>query len=150
MESAQIIRDGPGVAYEFLWADPYLPGVGYQNLNPWVYDPEGRLFARTDWEANACWVAISTHGTEEQNCAPGWQKSAATIGSMTLLPLTARCVEVPSRKTASEATVVWKLQPHQQVYSFWMHGQNRPRRTRPACGACPPMLEEGFVRALIH
>ena len=36
-----MIREGPGVAYEFFWADPYLPGVGYQNLDPWVYDRPG-------------------------------------------------------------------------------------------------------------
>ncbi len=40
IEDRQMLRDGPGVAYELLWGDPYLPGVGYQNLDPWVYDVE--------------------------------------------------------------------------------------------------------------
>src|SRR5207244_2745719 len=40
----QMVREGPGVAYEFLWADPYLPGVVYQNSDAWSYDPHGRLF----------------------------------------------------------------------------------------------------------
>ncbi len=131
MESAQTIRDGPGVAYEFLWADPYLPGVGYQNLNPWVYDPQGRLFARSDWQSDACWVTISTHGTDEENCAPGWQKSAATIGYMTLLPLAARCIEVPPRKTANEAVVIWKLHVQQPVF-FFMEGQPESAQADPA------------------
>ncbi len=122
MESAQTIREGPGVAYEFLWADPYLPGVGYQNLDPWVYDPQGRLFARTGWQADACWVAVSTHGTEEQNCPPGWQNSATTIGYMTLMPLKPHCIDAPPRKTANEAAVIWKLQPQEPIF-FFMEGR---------------------------
>ncbi len=51
LEDTQTLREGPGVAYELLWADPYLPGVGYQNMEPWVYDDHGRLFARANWEA---------------------------------------------------------------------------------------------------
>jgi hypothetical protein len=39
IEDRQMISEGPGVAYEYLWGDPYLPGVSYQNLDPWSYDP---------------------------------------------------------------------------------------------------------------
>ena len=31
MEDPKMATDGPGVAYEFLWANPYLPGLGYHN-----------------------------------------------------------------------------------------------------------------------
>lgn len=114
MEDRQMIREGPGVAYEFLWADPYLPGVGYQNLDPWVLDPNGRLFARTNWDPDSCWIAISTRGIEEQNCPPGWRDNPTTFGRMTLIPMTTRCVEVPQPK-ANETAILWRLQPNETV-----------------------------------
>ncbi len=115
MEDRQMIREGPGVAYELLWADPYLPGVGYQNLDPWVYDPDaGRLFARSDWTPHACWVAISKAGIEEEHCAAGWQRVTTNFGHLALIPLTAPCVELPPRKS-NEFAIVWKLPPGQAV-----------------------------------
>lgn len=94
----QTIREGPGVAYEMLWADPYLPGVGYQNLDPWVYDSHGRLFARSDWETNSCYIRITTQGVEEENCPPHWRDSPAQFGKLTLIPVTEQCVELPRLK----------------------------------------------------
>ncbi len=115
MEDRQMIREGPGVAYEFLWADPYLPGVGYQNLDPWVYDGSGRLFARTNWEAQACWIAISRRGVEEQNCPRQWREQPAQFGRMTLIPMTNRCVDLPPRK-ADGNVVLWRLKPDESVF----------------------------------
>ena len=114
MEDRQIIRQGPGVGYEFLWADPYLPGIGYQNLDPWVYDPAGRLFARSDWNENACWIGISANGVQEANCDPKWKQTATVFGHMTLIPMTQPCVQVPRRKN-DEVAILWKLRPHQAV-----------------------------------
>jgi hypothetical protein len=114
IEDRQMIREGPGVAYEFLWADPYLPGVGYQNLDPWVYDPNGRLFARSNWSPDACWIAISTRGVEEENCPAGWRDRTTEFGRMTLIPMTARCQDLPS--VASNQTILlWRLSPRQSV-----------------------------------
>ena len=51
MEDPKQQKEGPGVAYEFLWADPYLPGLGYFNMEPWVYlRDSGFLIARSNWE----------------------------------------------------------------------------------------------------
>lgn len=115
MENRQMIREGPGVAYELLWADPYLPGVGYQNLDPWVYDKDaGRLFARSDWTPQACWIAISKKGVEEEHCAPDWQRGPANFGRLTLIPLTASCAELPERKDTPYA-ILWKVPPGKAV-----------------------------------
>jgi hypothetical protein len=114
MEDRQMIREGPGVAYELLWGDPYLPGVSYRNLDPWSYDPDGRLFARTDWNHNACWISISTHGIEEANCPTGWRQRPQTFGTLTLVPMTEPCIEVPHMK-GREAEILWRLQPHQVI-----------------------------------
>jgi hypothetical protein len=115
IEDRQMLRDGPGVAYEFLWANPYLPGVGYQNLDPWAYDSGGRLFARTDWNPDACWIGISTHGVEEESCPAGWQKNAKSFGRMTLIPVVAPCTELPRRRM-DETLILWKLPPNQTVF----------------------------------
>jgi hypothetical protein len=115
MEDRQMIREGPGVAYELLWADPYLPGVGYQNLDPWVYDSEaGRLFARTDWTPQACWIAVSKSGVEDEHCATQWQSAPTNFGHLVLIPMAAPCTELPGRK-GNEFAILWKLPPNQAV-----------------------------------
>jgi hypothetical protein len=48
---------GPfGAPYEFLWANPYQPGLSY-NLVPMIYhNPEyGKLFIRSSWDEDARW-----------------------------------------------------------------------------------------------
>jgi hypothetical protein len=121
MENRQTIQEGPGVAYEFLWADPYLPGIGYQNLEPWIYDPHGRLFARAGWNADACWIGISEKGVEEQNCPAGWREKPASFGRMTLIPATQPCVELPA-PGQGESFVLWNLQPGQTI-SYLFNGK---------------------------
>jgi hypothetical protein len=110
----QTIREGPGVAYEMLWGDPYLPGVGYQNLDPWVYDSHGRLFARADWETNSCYIRITAQGVEEENCPPNWRDSPAQFGKLTLVPVTGKCVELPRLKPDGSA-ILWRLKPGQKL-----------------------------------
>ena len=114
MEDRQMIREGPGVAYELLWGDPYLPGVSYRNLDPWSYDPEGRLFARTGWDPHACWIGISRRGLEEANCPAGWRQHPQAFGPLTLIPMTEPCTDVPRGK-GREAKIVWRLQPGEAV-----------------------------------
>lgn len=109
----QTIREGPGVAYEMLWADPYLPGVGYQNLDPWVYDPHGRLFARTSWETDSCYIRITAQGVEEENCPPRWRDAPARFGKLTLIPATEQCIELPRLK--EESSIIWRLKPGQKL-----------------------------------
>lgn len=115
LEENQTIRDGPGVAYEFLWADPYLPGVSYQNLEPWIYDPAGRLFARSDWSPNACWLALSAGKPQQVNCPAGWDNQTTHFGHLTLIPMTTRCVEI-AQHGVSETTVLWRLQPGEALF----------------------------------
>jgi hypothetical protein len=123
MEDAQMLRDGPGVAYEFLWADPYLPGVGYENLDPWTYDTNGRLFARRSWNADACWIAISSSGVQQENCPAGWQNVANEFGHLTLMPMAGRCAEVPHRKSNKDVIILWKLRSQQKM--FYLTGEKK-------------------------
>ena len=115
MEERQTLHTGSGVAYELLWADPYLPGIAYQNLDPWFYDDErGQLYARSGWDVGACWVSVSRRGVQELNCPPGWQDKTVQFGSLTLLPMDSKCLEV-ARQDTRQSFVVWKLAPGETV-----------------------------------
>jgi hypothetical protein len=115
MEDRQTLREGPGVAYELLWADPYLPGIAYQNLDPWLYEEErGRLFARSGWTLEACWINISPAGLKAMNCPAGWQARPAQFGSMTLAPMISKCLDVQHQEIRQNL-IVWKLEPGQGV-----------------------------------
>jgi hypothetical protein len=134
MEDRQMLRDGPGVAYEFMWGDPYLPGVAYQNMDPWIYDPSGRLFARTDWNADACWIAITPAKLQKENCPANWPEDVQapttsrttqdprsqqiSFGTLTLAQLLSSCLEVPRRKT-NETMMLWNLKPNTElIYEY--------------------------------
>jgi len=131
MEDRQMIREGPGVAYELLWADPYLPGVGYQNLDPWVYDPDaGRLFARTDWTPEACWISISKASVENEHCPANWQNATAKFGHLMLIPMTGECAQLPQRN-GNEFTILWKL-PATQLITFSSAQEHHTAQADPA------------------
>ena len=148
LEDGQTLREGPGVAYELLWADPYLPGVGYQNMEPWVYDDQGRLYARSGWDLDSCWIEISAQGPKQANCPPQWQQETTTFGHLTLIPMTGRCAEIP-RVANNESVMIWKLKPGQKM----IHGKGKDQRISEADSAGiwrPGANVEGKVCALAH
>ena len=51
-----MLRSVLGAPYEFLWANPYQPGLGF-TLLPLIYHnaQSGRLFVRSNWEDSADW-----------------------------------------------------------------------------------------------
>lgn len=51
------LRSTFGTPYEFLWANPYHPGLSYY-LVPLVFhdDVSGRLFVRSSWDESARWL----------------------------------------------------------------------------------------------
>jgi len=57
MQDRFMMRGALGAPYEFLWANPYQPGLSYF-LAPLVFhDPlTGHLFARSSWDEDAIWV----------------------------------------------------------------------------------------------
>jgi len=56
MHDHYMLRGPFGAPYEFLWANPYQPGLSYY-LVPLVYHNAefGKLFIRSTWEDNASW-----------------------------------------------------------------------------------------------
>ena len=54
-----LLRGAFGSPYEFLWANPYQPGLSYMHL-PLVFhdNSTGALFIRATWEENSPWFGV--------------------------------------------------------------------------------------------
>lgn len=51
-----ILRGTFGTPYEFLWANPYQPGLSYYHVPLIYHSPEyGKLFVRSSWDEDAQW-----------------------------------------------------------------------------------------------
>jgi len=57
MQDRFLMKGGLGAIYEFLWANPYQPGLSYFHI-PLVFHEAstGHVFARTSWDEDATWV----------------------------------------------------------------------------------------------
>ncbi len=51
------LRTATGAWHEFVWMNPYQPGLSYYNVPLHLHDElAGRLWARSSWDDNAAWV----------------------------------------------------------------------------------------------
>ncbi len=57
MRDRFMMRGSLGAVYEFLWANPYQPGLNYDQI-PLVFHQSvtGEVFARTSWDEDATWI----------------------------------------------------------------------------------------------
>jgi hypothetical protein len=54
-----LMRGAFGIVYEFLWANPYLPGLSYYHSPPFFHDQRlGRLYVRSNWDEEAAWLGF--------------------------------------------------------------------------------------------
>jgi hypothetical protein len=54
-----LLRGTFGAPYEFLWANPYQPGLSYFQAPLVVHDSLfGRLFVRSNWDESAMWLGF--------------------------------------------------------------------------------------------
>jgi hypothetical protein len=54
-----LLRGTFGAPYEFLWANPYQPGLSYFQAPLVVHDTLfGRLFVRSNWDESAAWLGF--------------------------------------------------------------------------------------------
>ncbi len=59
MHDKYLMRGTFGTPYEFLWANPYQPGLSYYHVPLIFYAPErGHLFIRSAWDDAAEWLGI--------------------------------------------------------------------------------------------
>ena len=59
MDDHFLMRGTFGIVYEFLWANPYQPGLSYYHV-PLIFHDElrGRLFIRSSWDESASWLGV--------------------------------------------------------------------------------------------
>jgi hypothetical protein len=143
MEDPKMVREGPGVAYEFLLADPYLPGLGYYNMDPWVYENAGGfLLARSSWDADACWIAILRGQFQSVQCPANVRNSATKFGRMNLVPFPKGCIE--AKQSARTITILSGLTPGATVE--WRAGNQKRSAQADASGLLPlPIDAQGKV-----
>ncbi len=59
MHDKYLMRGTYGIPYEFLWANPYQPGLSYYHVPLVFYAPErGRLFIRSSWDDASEWFGV--------------------------------------------------------------------------------------------
>ncbi|MBI3680512.1 MAG: hypothetical protein HY235_08965 [Acidobacteria bacterium] len=55
-----LMRASFGIPYEFLWANPYQPGLSYHHLPMFFHDPKsGILILRSSWDDDATWLSYA-------------------------------------------------------------------------------------------
>ncbi len=55
-----LMRGPYSIPYEFLWANPYQPGLSYHHLPNFFHDPQsGVLLLRSSWEEDATWLSYN-------------------------------------------------------------------------------------------
>jgi hypothetical protein len=56
IQDRYLLRSAFGITYEFLWANPYQPGLSYYHFPLAHHDPAtGRIFIRSSWDDDATW-----------------------------------------------------------------------------------------------
>jgi hypothetical protein len=57
MQDSFALTTAFGAPYEFLWANPYLPGLSYHHMPKLFHDAaSGRLALRSSWDDDATWL----------------------------------------------------------------------------------------------
>jgi hypothetical protein len=88
-----LLRSPYGIPYEFLWANPYQPGLSFHYLPNVFHDPAtGRLIIRSSWEDDAVWyfqaagVMQLFRNGEIANLKQEVIQEPMNMGNTTLLP----------------------------------------------------------------
>jgi hypothetical protein len=87
-----LLRSGYGIPYEFLWANPYQPGLPFEKMAPFYHDAlAGRFFVRSSWEEDAQWfgyfggiMQVFSNG-EVKTLKPESFTKPVEVGSVTIL-----------------------------------------------------------------
>ena len=117
MQDRFLMRGGFGVPYEFLWANPYQPGLSYFRM-PLVYHDAltGHFFARTSWDEDATWLGYFDghlqifHDGKIETLKSGAATEPVHVGEAVIL--SARAKDATRFRADSEAVFVLNLTPH--------------------------------------
>ena len=117
MQDRFLMRGGFGVPYEFLWANPYQPGLSYFRM-PLVYHDTltGHFFARTSWDEDATWLGYfdghlqTFHDGKIETLKAGASTEPVHVGEAVIL--SAHAKDATRFRADSEAVFVLNLTPH--------------------------------------
>ncbi len=92
MQDRFVMQGGLGAVYEFMWANPYQPGLSYFHIPLVFHDVStGHLFARTSWDEDAMWMGFFEGNLQLfrdgkiQSLRPGADIKPVRIGDALLL-----------------------------------------------------------------
>ncbi len=112
MQDRFLMRNALGSVYEFMWANPYQPGLSYFQIPLVFHDAEtGHVFARTSWDEDATWIGyFDGHlqlftGGRIQTLRPGAATKPVHVGEAVLLSAT----EPSAAKFRADAEAVFVL-----------------------------------------
>ncbi len=116
MQDRFLMRGPFGVVYEFLWANPYQPGLSYFHVPLVYHDAElGHVFARTSWDEDASWIGYFNGHLQIfqdgriQSLRPGATFKPVKVGGAVLMGV--RDNQAAQFKVEGEAMFVLGLQP---------------------------------------
>jgi hypothetical protein len=117
MQDRFLMRGALGSPYEFLWANPYQPGLSYFHAPLLFHDgTTGNLFARTSWDEDAEWLGYFEghlqifHDGKIESLKPGASTPPVHIADAVILSATDR--DEPRFKVDGELMFVLGLVPH--------------------------------------
>lgn len=116
MQDRFMMRGALGAPYEFLWANPYQPGLSYYQV-PLVYHDSatGHVFARTSWDDDATWLGYFDghlqlfRDGQIQSLKPGVATAPVRVGDAELVSATSP--DTFRLKADSQAVFVLNLKP---------------------------------------
>jgi hypothetical protein len=116
MQDRFLMRGAHGAVYEFLWANPYQPGLSYFQAPLVFHDgATGHVFARTSWDEDATWIGYFDghlqlfRDGQVQTLKPGAATKPVRVGDAVLL--TASDPDAIRFHADSEAVFVLGLKP---------------------------------------
>jgi hypothetical protein len=114
-----MMRDSLGAVYEFLWANPYQPGLNYDQVPLVFHEPNtGEVFARTSWDEDATWIGYFEGRLQLfekgslQTLREGATVSPIQVGSATVASAPAR--DVAKFRLNNETLFVLGLAPRSE------------------------------------
>jgi hypothetical protein len=146
------MQGGFGSPYEFLWADPYQPGLSYFQVPLIFHDGfTGHLFARLSWDEDAAWIGYFDghlqlfNDGSIQTLKPGAAAKPVRVGDAVVV--TAPAKDAAQFHLDSEVLFILSLEPR-AVYDVEIDDQGLDEAETDAGGTLVVSVPEGIDAGL--
>jgi hypothetical protein len=116
MQDRFLMRSGLGIVYEYMWANPYQPGLSYFHVPLVFHDATtGHIYARTSWDEDATWIGYFDGHLQVfkdgqiQSLRPGVATKPVRIGDALLMSAPSK--DADRFRADAEAIFVLNLTP---------------------------------------